>query len=131
MSVAADAPPNPGEIVRVRSRRYLVEGVVGADKPEDSTLVHLSCLEDDAEGEELSVLWEKEIDAERMSGENWSKLSQGQFDNPQDFAAYYHTLRWNTVTATDPTLFQAPYRAGIKIDAYQLEPLRRHCCCRG
>lgn len=44
MSVAADAPPNPGEIVRVRSRRYLVEGVVAAPKPEDSTLVHLSCL---------------------------------------------------------------------------------------
>ena len=60
-----------------------------------------------------------------MSGENWAKLSSGQFDNPRDFAAYYHTLRWNTVTATDPTLFQAPYRAGIKIDAYQLEPLRK------
>ncbi|HXG88778.1 MAG TPA: SNF2-related protein, partial [Vicinamibacterales bacterium] len=125
MSVAADAPPKPGEIVRVRSRRYLVEGVISAPNPEDQTLVHLSCLEDDAEGEELSVLWEKELDSERMSGENWSKLSQGQFDNPQDFAAYYHTLRWNTVTATDPELFQAPYRAGIKVDAYQLEPLRK------
>ncbi len=125
MSVAADAPPTPGEIVRVRSRRYLVEAVDPAPEPADQTLVHLSCLEDDAEGEELSVLWEKELDAERMSGENWSKLTQGQFDNPQDFAAYYHTLRWNTVTATDPTLFQAPYRAGIKIDAYQLEPLRK------
>lgn len=30
-----------------------------------------------------------------------------------------------TAPATDPTLFQAPYRAGIKIDAYQLEPLRK------
>lgn len=125
MSVAVDIPPKPGEIVRVRSRRYLVEGVDPAPKPEDQTLVHLSCLEDDAEGEELSVLWEKELDAERMSGENWSKLTSGQFDDPRDFAAYYHTLRWNTVTATDPTLFQAPYRAGIKIDAYQLEPLRK------
>jgi SNF2 family DNA or RNA helicase len=26
---------------------------------------------------------------------------------------------------TDPTLLQAPFRAGIKIDAYQLEPLRK------
>lgn len=125
MPVATDIPPKPGEIVRVRSRRYLVEGVDPAPNPEDQTLVHLSCLEDDAEGEELSVLWEKELDAERMSVENWSKLTSGQFDNPRDFAAYYHTLRWNTVTATDPTLFQAPYRAGIKIDAYQLEPLRK------
>lgn len=69
MSVAADAPPETGEIVRVRSRRYLVEGVVPPPQPEHQTLVHLSCLEDDAEWEELSVLWEKELDAEqRPSG---------------------------------------------------------------
>jgi superfamily II DNA or RNA helicase len=29
------------------------------------------------------------------------------------------------VTATDPKLFQAPFRAGIRIDAYQIEPLRK------
>ena len=32
---------------------------------------------------------------------------------------------WSCVTATDPTLFQSPFRAGIKIDAYQMEPLRK------
>jgi hypothetical protein len=34
-------------------------------------------------------------------------------------------LRWNCVTATDPNLLQAPFRAGIKIDAYQMESLRK------
>ena len=34
-------------------------------------------------------------------------------------------MRWNCVTATNPGLFQAPFRAGIRIDAYQLEPLRK------
>ena len=29
------------------------------------------------------------------------------------------------MTATDPRLFQAPFRAGIRLDAYQLEPLRK------
>jgi hypothetical protein len=29
------------------------------------------------------------------------------------------------VTPTDPKLFQAPYLAGHRIDAYQLEPLRK------
>ena len=38
--------------------------------------------------------------------------------------AFLHTLRWNCVAATDPNLFQAPSRAGIKIDAYQMGPLR-------
>ncbi|MDP1571933.1 MAG: DISARM system SNF2-like helicase DrmD [Vicinamibacterales bacterium] len=123
--VATDLPPTPGEIVRVRSRRYLVEGVTPAPAPEDQTLVRLSCLEDDAEGEELEVLWEREVDAQRVSEADWSRLAQGQFDLPRHFAAYYRTLRWNTVTSTDPKLFQAPYRAGIRIDAYQLEPLRK------
>ena len=34
-------------------------------------------------------------------------------------------MRWNCVTATDPQLFQSPFRAGIRLDAYQLEPLRK------
>jgi SNF2 family DNA or RNA helicase len=29
------------------------------------------------------------------------------------------------VTAADPRLFQSPFRAGIRLDAYQLEPLRK------
>jgi hypothetical protein len=57
MSVAIDTPPKPGEIVRVRSRRYLVEAVDSAPRPEDQTLVRLSCLEDDAEGEELETIF--------------------------------------------------------------------------
>jgi len=123
--VASDILPEPGEIVRVRSRRYLVEEVIAAPIPGDQTLVRLSCLEDDAEGEELEVLWEREIDARRMNEADWSKLAKGEFDPPNWFAAYYRTLRWNAVTSTDPRLFQAPYRAGIRIDAYQFEPLRK------
>jgi len=125
VSVSLDIAPTPGEIVRVRQRRYLVEGVTPPPHDGEQTLVRLSCLEDDAEGEELEVLWEKEVDALRMSGEDWGRLAQGHFDDPRYFGAYYHTLRWNSVTSTDPELFQAPYRAGIRIDAYQLEPLRK------
>src|SRR2546425_4172886 len=125
MTDAVDVPPRQGEIVRVRSRRYLVEGVEAPSNPEDQTLVRPSCLEDDAEGEEIEVLWEKEVDAQRVSAPDWTKLAQGHFDEPQYFGAYYHTVRWNSVTSTDPQLFQAPYRAGIRIDAYQLEPLRK------
>jgi hypothetical protein len=47
-----DTPPTPGEVVRVRSRRYLVEDMEVAPSSGDQTLVRLSCLEDDAEGEE-------------------------------------------------------------------------------
>lgn len=115
----------PGDIVRCRSRRYLVEEVTAPPNPGDDTLVRLSCLEDDSEGEEIEVLWERELDSEKIPTADWSKLARGEFDPPAQFAAYYRTLRWNTVTSTDPELFQAPYRAGIRIDAYQLEPLRK------
>ena len=47
------------------------------------------------------------------------------FDPPREFAAFLNTLRWNCVTATDPRLFQSPFRAGIRIDPYQLVPLRK------
>ncbi len=54
-----------------------------------------------------------------------SAVAEKGFDDPELFAAYLRTLSWNCVTATDPNLFQAPFRAGIRIDAYQLEPLRK------
>ena len=84
----------------------------------------VSCVDDDAQGQPLEVLWEKEVDPEVLTGEAWENRQAG-FDPPNLFAAYLHTLRWNCVTATDPKLFQSPFRAGIRIDAYQLEPLRK------
>jgi SNF2 family DNA or RNA helicase len=41
------------------------------------------------------------------------------------FVTYVRTLRWNCVTALTRSFFQSPFRAGIRIDAYQLEPLRK------
>jgi len=122
----ASAPlPRPGQIVRVRQRQYLVEDVIPGDTAKDSTVAQLACLDDDAQGQELEVFWDKEIDAEILSGTAWQDLATRGFDPPHLFSSYLHTLRWNCVTATDPKLFQAPFRAGIKIDAYQLEPLRK------
>jgi len=117
-------PPAVGDIVRVRSRQYLVEEVVPPPQVGDSTLVGLSCLEDDALGDRLEVLWEREPDARPVTS-NWAALAGRGFDEPRLFSAYLHTLRWNCVTATNPKLFQSPYRAGIEVKAYQLEPLRK------
>lgn len=114
--------PNTGDIVRVRSRQYLVEGVDLPARPTDSTLVRLSCLEDDAQGDKLDVLWEREIDARLLRDADWERVASRGFDQPRLFSAYLHTLRWNCVTATDAKLFQAPYRAGIEVKAFQLEP---------
>jgi hypothetical protein len=49
--------PRAGLIVGVRQRLYLVEQVVGPVNASDSTLVRLSCVDDDAQGQPLEVLW--------------------------------------------------------------------------
>ena len=115
----------PGQLVHVRSRTYLVEGVVPPAEPTDSPLVRLSCVEDDALGESLEVLWDTEIDARVIEGANWQAIASRGFDEPRLFSAYLNTLRWNCVTSTNARLFQAPYRAGIEVKAFQLEPLRK------
>ena len=67
--------PRAGDIVRVRSRQYLVEGVEPPPQPGESTLVRLSCLEDDAQGEPLEVLWEREIDASLRRETDWDRIA--------------------------------------------------------
>jgi hypothetical protein len=54
--------PQTGQIVRVRQRLYLVESTSPPQKAGESTLVSLSCVDDDAQGQPLEVLWEREID---------------------------------------------------------------------
>src|SRR5690606_6850617 len=112
------AIPTPGQIARVRQRTYLVEGVVGPARASDSTLVRLSCVDDDNQGQPLEVLWERELDPQILTGEAWDTVAAKGFDRPSLFAAYLNTLKWNCVTSTDPKLFQSPFRAGIRLDAY-------------
>lgn len=115
--------PQIGNIVRVRTRTYIVEDV--NIEPGKGTIVSLACLDDDAQGELLEVIWELELDTAIIDENIWKNIGKKGFDNPKFFASYIHTIKWNCVTATDPRLFQAPFRAGIKIEAYQLEPLAK------
>jgi superfamily II DNA or RNA helicase len=117
--------PQRGELVRVRSRQWLVDDVIPAAASGHSPIVRLACADDDAQGQALDVFWDCEVDRQILEDERWQDLAAKGFDERRQFAAFLHTLRWNCVTATDPNLFQAPFRAGIKIDAYQMEPLRK------
>ncbi len=119
-----ERPPRVGELVEVRSRRWLVEAVE-TPAPPASPRVALACADDDAQGRTLEVWWDFEIDRRILEQEAWSAIGARGFDPPRHFGAFLHTLRWNCVTATDPSLFQSPFRAGIRIDAYQMEPLRK------
>lgn len=73
------ARPSPGKIVEVRQRRYLVEEVSLPPLEGEATLVSLSCIDDDAQGEPLDVLWEHEIDA-RVVTAPWEGIGRQGFD---------------------------------------------------
>ncbi len=66
--------PQSGQLVRVRQRQYFVEEVTPPRAEDDSTLVRMSCLDDDAQGQPLEVLWEKDLDPLILTAEAW----QGQ-----------------------------------------------------
>jgi hypothetical protein len=79
--------PQTGEVVRVRQRRHIVEDVVAGDRPGDSTLVRLSCLDNDAQGQALEVLWDHEVDPEILGGEAWREVAARGFDPADRFSA--------------------------------------------
>jgi SNF2 family DNA or RNA helicase len=116
--------PEISYLVHVRQRAYLVESI-SPDAESGSHLLDLSCVDDDASGEELQVVWEHEIDAHITKDLGWSNIAKRGFDSPHIFGAYLNAMRWNCLSATDNDIFQSPYRAGIRIDAYQLEPLKK------
>ena len=105
----------------------LWKNVVEPEVSGETVLVELACADDDAQGQPLTVFWDYENSTDgswRMRA--WADLAAKGFDSPRWFAAFYNTMRWNCSTATDSSLFQAPFRAGgITIDAYQMEPLRK------
>ncbi|MYA86665.1 MAG: DEAD/DEAH box helicase [Acidimicrobiaceae bacterium] len=124
-AVLPERLPGVGELVQVRSRRWIVEEVAESQVPGESALVGLACVDDDNQGQALEVFWEYEPDRWILTDEGWADLASKGLDSPRLFAAFLNTLRWNCTTATDSRLFQAPFRAGITIDAYQMEPLRK------
>ena len=65
--------PEPGELVQVRSRRWLVERV--DDAGGRSPVVWLACADDDAQGEELDVFWDYEPDRRILEEEGWDDLA--------------------------------------------------------
>jgi len=115
--------PEIGDFVEVRGRPWLVEGI--DDKGEGLSALKLSCISDDAQGEALEVAWDAEIGARQLEDDFWFRLGHDGTDDPAVFAAYLRTLKWHTATAADRELLQAPFRAGIRLEAYQLLLLRK------
>lgn len=127
------SPPEPGQLVEVRRRRYIVNEVqastLTSTAPTAATfaaatnLVSLSSVEDDDIGEELQILWELEAGARVFEKENLPEVRD--FDDPARLDAFLDAVRWGAVSSADAKALQSPFRSGIEIEDYQLDPVVR------
>ena len=68
-------PPELGDLVEVRSRRWLVEEVVEPGFPGQSPIVRLACADDSNQGQTLDVFWDYEPDRRILEEEMWRDLA--------------------------------------------------------
>ena len=132
MASAPTTAPEQGQLVTVRQRQYVVTDVArsvlepGPLRPPGhgpQHLVTLASIEDDALGEELHVFWELEPGARVL--EKVTLPEPGGFDNPERLDAFLDAVRWGAASTADLKNIQAPFRAGIDIEDYQLDPVVR------
>jgi SNF2 family DNA or RNA helicase len=120
-------PPAVGQIVSVRGRRFVVADAQAAAAANAgagrTTLIALTSVEDDAHGEELQVVWELEPGASVMERASMPEV-QG-FDEPARLDAFLNAVRWGAISQADVSALQAPFRSGVDIEDYQLDPLAR------
>ncbi len=125
--------PEQGQLVEVRQRRYVVNEIVKSALPPATLpggierlqhLISLTSVEDDALGEELQVIWELEPGAHTYDRVVLPEPSTG-FDSPQRLDAFLDAVRWGAASSADMRSLQAPFRSGIDIEDYQLDPLVR------
>lgn len=117
--------PEVGDLVRIRQRRWVVTSVRPspfAKFADDQHLLELVSIEEDAQAETLSVVWEVEPDA-RVEAPELPQVSG--FDDFPAFENFLNAVRWGGISNISGQIIQSPYRSGITIEDYQLEPVVR------
>src|SRR5262245_53997253 len=124
--------PEPGQIVIVRRRPFVVNDIHASTLPlpanvQDQSsrqhLLRLSSIEDEGLGEELSVIWELEPGVTALDRAQLPPLKG--YDSPRIFDAFLDAVAWGAVSSADDRALQAPFRSGVDIDDYQLDPVVR------
>ncbi len=121
--------PEVGQLVVVRKRPFVVTEVIpsapgfSGQINHKCNMVKLSSVEDDGLGEELQVIWELEPGTTVF--EKSALPDPVSFDHPKRLEAFLDAVRWGAVSQADDKALQSPFRSGIEIDEYQLDPVVR------
>ena len=120
-------PPAPeqGQIVRVRHKAWTVTRVFTSGRTKDERIhrVGLECLSDDALGQEIEVIWEREIAPTPL--ESTALPLPTNPDQPEVLAAFLRAIRWSSSSLAVGDVLQAPFRGGVQIEEFQLVPVLR------
>lgn len=125
---AVVAAPEVGQLVQVRDRHWVVSDVAAStfgDGRRPQHLVELASVEDDGLGHELSVVWEIEPGTAVLDTATLPRPQLDRFDDPARLDAFLDAVRWGAITSADSRALQAPFRSGISIEDYQLDPVVR------
>lgn len=122
------SPPEPGQLVEVRRRQWVVTDIEAATLSDQVSgvqthLVSMSSIDDDSMDETLSAIWELEPGARVLESAGLPTIDG--WDPPEKISAFLDAVRWGAATNADHTLLQAPFRSGIEIQDHQLDPLVR------
>ena len=117
-----------GSFVQLRGRQWLVEALRGDGT--DPT-VKLSCIADDAQGEQIEVLWDAEIGASVLEEDTWRTSGRGCPDSPEVLAAYCE--RFAGVRRLPPTAICCRRRSAPASGSMPISFCRcaKPCGCRG
>ena len=74
-----------GEFVELRGRKWLSQGADHLAK--DLHVLQLSCIEDDAQGEEATVIWDAEVAAHSATDSLWGAIGSAGTDSAATFSA--------------------------------------------
>lgn len=118
--------PEPGQLVEVRRRQWIVSDIISSKIHDASNPQHaasLTSIDEDALGEDLEVVWEIEPGAHIIERAGLPAVSG--YDQSSILEAFLDAVRWGAATNADRGFLQAPFRSGVSIEDYQLDPLVR------
>ena len=125
--------PEQGQLVETRHRQWIATEIkkaefgLGAHQlgivANDYHLVTLASVEDDSLQEEIQIIWEIEQGSRIFQKSELPTVKN--FDDPQLLDAFLDAVKWGAASTTDSATLQAPFRSGIEIEDYQLDPLVR------
>jgi superfamily II DNA or RNA helicase len=85
--------------------------------------VSLSAIDEDSYGETLSVVWQIEPGAQISRRAGFPSITG--FDEPARMEAFIDAVRWGAAVNADRSFLQSPFRSGVSIESYQLDPVVR------